>query len=103
MKSQFPDRSGPFQLTPEQLETLWLRINGQRVDQGDVPNEFADGAPCDILYGKVCDARERLSQRTDIDFEDRDVLEIIESLEEIGRRCAFRMVEYLSEKPLVKC
>ena len=98
MKYKTTDRSNPFQLTPEELETLWLRINGQCVDQRDAPNEFTDGAPCDILYGKVYDARERLSQRTGIDFEDRDVLEIIECLEEIGRRCAFRMVKYLLEK-----
>lgn len=95
MEPQTTDSGSPFRLTPEELKTLWLRINGHLVDQGDVPNEFADGAPCDMLYGAVCDARERLSERTGIDFEDRDVLAIIESLEEIGRRCAFRMVEYL--------
>lgn len=103
MEHQTMDCGNPFRLTPEELDTLWARINGHLTDQGDVPNEFTDGAPCDILYGAVCDARERLSQRTGIDFEDRDVLAIVEALEEIGRRCAFRMVEYLSEKLLAGC
>ena len=103
MENHITDRTNPFHLTPEELETLWLRINGHLVDQGDVPNEFADGAPCDLLYGMVCDARERLSERTGIDFEDRDVLAIIEALEEIGRRCAFSMVEYLCGKSALKC
>lgn len=103
MEHQVTDRKNPFRLTPEELETLWLRINGHLADQGDVPNEFADGAPCDVLYGRVCDARLRLSERTGIDFEDRDVLEIIESLEKIGERCAFRMVEYLAEKSPLRC
>jgi len=47
-----------------------------------------------MLYQKVCDARLRLSERAGIDFEDRDLLEIIESLEEIGKICALKMFDY---------
>lgn len=97
MERQNTNRSNPFRLTQEELEALWLRINGQPVDQGDVPDEFTDGAPCCLLYSRMYDARERLSERAGIGFEDRDALEVIESLEEIGRRGAFRMAEYLSE------
>ena len=37
-----------------------------------IPYEFEDGKPCMELYGRVCDARERICERTGIDFEDRD-------------------------------
>lgn len=60
----------------------------------EIPCEFDEGRPCDELYGRVCDARLRLSERTGIGFEDRDVLEIIESLEEIGKICALKMYDY---------
>lgn len=60
----------------------------------EVPCEFDDGKPCSELYGKVCDARLRLSERTGISFEDRDVMEIIESLEKIGEICALKMFDY---------
>lgn len=60
----------------------------------EIPCEFDEGKPCEELYGRVCDARLRLSERTGIGFEDRDVLEIIESLEEIGKICALKMYDY---------
>lgn len=79
-------------ISKEEFDTLWLRLNGQISDQGDVPNLFAEGEPCDVLYGQVTNARLRLAQRTGIDFEDHDLMEIIQSLEEIGRLCAFAAV-----------
>lgn len=60
----------------------------------DIPFEFEDGKPCSDLYGKVCDARLRIAERTGIDFEDRDLLEIIESMEGIARLCALKMYDY---------
>lgn len=60
----------------------------------EVPCEFDDGKPCAELYGQVCDARLRLSKRTGIDFEDRDLLEIVSCMEEISRLCALKMFDY---------
>lgn len=82
-------------ITVEEFDTLWLRLNGQLTDQGDIPNLFADGAPCALLYQQVTDARLRLSEHAGIGFEDYDLLEIIQALEEIARLCALGAVEYL--------
>ena len=60
----------------------------------NVENEFADGKPCSELYGRVNDARLRLAERTGIDFEDRDVMEIVESLEEIAKIGSLKMFDY---------
>lgn len=72
-------------------EEIYDQMTGVRYS---VENEFADGTQCSMLYQKVCDARLRLSERTGIDFEDRDLLEMIESLEEIGKICALKMFDY---------
>lgn len=82
-------------ITIEEFDILWLRLHGQLVDQGDVPNLFADGSPCDRLYQQMTDARLRLAKRIGISFEDHDLLEIIHALEEIARLCALGAVEYL--------
>ena len=79
-------------MTKEQIyERMTVRL--VRSDP-DIPCEFDEGKPCEALYGRVCDARLRLAERTGIGFEDRDLLEIIESLEEIGKLCALRMYDY---------
>ena len=59
-----------------------------------IPYEFEDGKPCMELYGRVCDARERICERTGIDFEDRDLLEMVECMEEIAKICALKMYDY---------
>lgn len=59
-----------------------------------VPCEFDDGRPCAELYGKVYNARLRIAERTGLDFEDRDIMEIVENLEEIGKVLALRMFDY---------
>lgn len=82
-------------ITQEEFDLLWLRLNGQLIDQDGVPNLFAGGSPCDRLYAQVTSARLRLAQRTGISFEDHDLLDIISGLEEIGRRCAFRAADCL--------
>lgn len=72
-------------------QEIYDQVIGARYN---VENEFADGKRCSQLYGKVTCARLRLSERTGIDFEDRDVMDIIESLEEIGKICALKMFDY---------
>lgn len=58
-------------------EQIYERMTVQLVEPDpEIPCEFDDGKPCEVLYGRVCDARLRLSERTGIGFEDRDVLEI---------------------------
>lgn len=46
------------------------------------------------LYGRTCDARMRIAARTGLDFEDRDLLEIVECMEEIAKICGLKMYEY---------
>ena len=76
-------------------EQIYERMTVQFTEPDpEIPCEFDEGKPCEELYGRVCDARLRLSERTGIGFEDRDVLEIIESLEEIGKICALKMFDY---------
>lgn len=76
-------------------EQIYERMTVQFTEPDpEIPCEFDEGKPCEELYGRVCDARLRLSERTGIGFEDRDVLEIIESLEEIGKICALKMYDY---------
>ena len=76
-------------------EQIYERMTVQFTEPDpEIPCEFDEGKPCEELYGRVCDARLRLSERTGIGFEDRDVLEIIESLEEIGKICALKMYGY---------
>ena len=60
----------------------------------EIPCEFDDGKPCALLYEKVSDARERIAERTGIDFEDRDLLAMVEGMEEIGKICGLKMYEY---------
>ena len=72
-------------MTKQELYEQMIGVSG---------NEFADQKSCVELYEKVYKARIRLSKRTGIDFEDRDLLEIIEALEEIGKMCALKMFDY---------
>ena len=60
----------------------------------DIPCEFDEGKPCDLLYEQVCEARARIAERTGLDFEDHDLLAMVEGLEEIGKVLAMKMFEY---------
>lgn len=76
-------------------EQIYERMTVQLVrPDPEIPCEFDSGKPCDVLYGKVTDARLRLCERTGLDFEDRDLLDIIEGLERIGKICALKMFDY---------
>lgn len=59
-----------------------------------IPCEFDDNRPCAKLYEKACIARERIAERTGLDFEDADLLAIVESMEEIGKILALKMYDY---------
>ena len=76
-------------------EQIYERMTIQLVrPDPEIPCEFDEGRPCDELYEKVTAARLRLCERAGIDFEDRDLLDIIEGLEEIGKFCALKMFDY---------
>lgn len=90
-------------ITQEEFDLLWLRLNGQLTGQGGVPDLFAEGAACDRLYAQVTAARERLTRRTGISFEDHDLLDIIRGLEEIGRLCAFQAADCLIRQHRPEC
>ena len=76
-------------------EQIYERMTVQLVTPDpEIPCEFDEGKPCDLLYEKVCEARERIAERTGIDFEDRDLLAMVEGLEEIGKVLALRMYDY---------
>lgn len=76
-------------------EEIYERMTIQFVQPDpEIPCEFDDGKPCAELYNKVCDARLRLSERTGIDFEDYDLLEIIRYMEEIAKLCSLQMYDY---------
>lgn len=70
---------------------IYRTITGQLVQ---IEDEFAEEKPCDLLYHKVTEARERLCKRTGINFEDADILEIISSMEKIAEICALKMYHY---------
>ena len=65
-----------------------------RVPSKVIPYEFDDGKPCMEFYSRICEARERISERTGIDFEDQDIMEIVECMEEIAKICALKMYDY---------
>lgn len=76
-------------------EQIYERMTVQFISPDPkIPCEFDDGKPCDLLYEKVCNARERIAERTGLDFEDRDLLEMVEGMEEIGKVLALKMYEY---------
>ncbi len=76
-------------------EKIYEYMTGQHVHPDpEIECEFDEGKPCSKLYGSVYAARLRLAARTGISFEDRDLVDIIEGLEEIGERCALKMFDY---------
>lgn len=83
---------GAFTMTKEEI---YERMTIEFVNPDpEIPCEFDEGKPCWERYGKVCQARLRLSERTGISFEDRDVMEIVENMEEIAKICALKMFDY---------
>ena len=76
-------------------EQIYERMTVQFITPDpEIPCEFDEGKPCDLLYQKVCEARERIAERTGLDFEDRDLLAMVEGLEGIGKVLALKMYDY---------
>ena len=76
-------------------EQIYERMTVQLVTPDpDIPCEFDDGKPCALLYEKVSEARERIAARTGLDFEDADLLAMVEGMEEIAKALAMKMFGY---------
>lgn len=76
-------------------EQIYERMTVQFIaPDPEIPCEFDEGKSCDLLYQKVCEAREHIAERTGLDFEDRDLLAMVEGLEEIGKILALKMYDY---------
>lgn len=79
-------------MTPE--EELWLKVMGMHTQPDGIPNEFGDGLPCMKLYDRIAEARLRLCERFGMDFEDRDMVEILNCEDEICRVIGCKMYQY---------
>jgi len=81
----------------EFIENVYDTLNGETEPAFQVPgvvNAFAEGSECELLYGKVYDAQRRLEVRLGVEPYDRDVEEIISSLQAIQRELCFQMYYY---------
>lgn len=93
----FADSKQDFarEVSPMTKEEIYEHMIGQHIHpHPEIECEFDEGKPCSKLYGNVYAARLRLAKRTGISFEDRDLLEIVESLEKIAELCALKMYDY---------
>lgn len=73
-------------------EEIYAQMTGTTEDC--ISDEFQPGGACYDYYAKVYAARERLAERTGIDFEDADIMEIIVNMEEIAKICSYKMYDY---------
>ncbi len=73
-----------------------LNLEKGFVPESDVvKNEFADGSPCALSYGRMLDAYSCLCIRLDVqEWEDADVEVIITELLDIGKQTALKMFDY---------
>lgn len=85
-------RKGWNAMTPQ--EELWLKVMGMHAQPDGIPSEFEEGSPCMKLYDRIDDARVRLCERFGIDFEDPDMLEILNCEDEICKLVGCRMYRY---------
>lgn len=81
-----------FVLPPE--EELWLKVSGNHIDPGPIPDEYEAGKPCDQLYDQILAAKDRLCEQYGIHPDCREWDEIFCSFEEISRILGLKMYEY---------
>ena len=75
-------------------EELWRKLMGLHADPQGVPSEFEEGKECALLYDRIDAARHRLCQRLGMEFEDGDLVEILNCEEAICKQVACKMYEY---------
>ena len=89
---QVHKRKGNHSMTKEEIyERMTVQMT---VPDPDIPCECDEGRPCELLYDEVCAARERIAERTGLDFEGADLLAMVEGMEEIAKICGLKMFEY---------
>ena len=72
-------------------ELIYLSVIGELVEPlPGIPNAFAPGQRCDVLYQQIYEARCRLCQRLGVE-EDPDVEQILDSFFEINRELCLEM------------
>lgn len=75
-------------------EYVYSSLSGLLIEpHPEVEDLFAEGEKCELLYGKVYDACQRLYERLG-KFEDEDVEIIVNSMLDIQREIALKMYEY---------
>ena len=67
--------------------------NNPELQMHEIENEFASGAPCEVQYAVVFDAKCRLETRLGTE-DDADVNLIIDSMMDIARHLALKMYDY---------
>lgn len=77
----------------EEKKALWEKVMGIRTHDGKIEDLFEEGKPCDILHGRLFDAKERILSKLGLD-ECRDMEEILCCEDEICMRVAVRMFDY---------
>lgn len=81
-------------------EEIYSQMTG--TGESYIGDEFQPGGACYDYYYNVYEARERLAERTGIDFEDEDIMAIVENMEKIVEICSYKMFDYgimIASKP----
>jgi len=79
------------------IEKVYESLNGELTPENQVPgveNVFSEGKECELLYRKVYDAQRRLEKRLGVLPYDRDVEEIIVTLNKIQKIMCIQMYNY---------
>ena len=82
------------------VDLIYLSMMGELVQPLDgIPNAFATGQPCHMLYQKIYAARCRLCDRLGVE-EDADLESILDCFFEINRELCLRMYHLGTEHAL---
>ena len=77
----------------EEKKILWEKVMGIRTRDGEIEDLFEEGKPCDVLYERLFEAKERILLKLGLD-ECRDMEEILCCEDEICMYVALRMFDY---------
>lgn len=89
-------------MSTEYLQQLYDTVLGQIQEAYAIPgaeNLFEPGKPCDTHYREAMAAYERICQRLSIPSEDRDLEQILHSMNAICRLVAFEMFRLGQKSP----
>ena len=79
-------------------ELVFDAVQGATFSPEEVPavvqDAFEEGTEGEKLLERIYNARERLTERFDLDFEDQDLMEIITAYDDMVRYIAYQMYDY---------